>query len=155
MSARSDIAETVKAMLEAGIPEVQGRVYRTRLLPTDPRHWPCLLVVLDREQVDTKGGIPGRRVQSRELTLSVFFVDSALREDLEDHLEAFNDRIEAVFASDWLLRNGGLPKVSDLRIASTVATISPQGSQAVGVLRKDFRLEYHTTESNPGQALAR
>ncbi len=154
MSARSEIAETVKAMLASGVHEVQGRVYRSRIIPTDPRHWPCLLVVVNEERVETKGGIPGRRVQARSAKLTVFAVDSVQREDLEDRLESFSDRIEAVIAADWHLMNGGQPKVSDLRMTSTVATITPLGSQAVGVLRKDFLAEYHTTESNPGQALA-
>ncbi len=156
MTAKGDIANAVKAVLEAGVPEVNGRVYRTRILPTDKRHWPCFMVVVDGERVDTKAGIPGRRVQTRTAILSVFFVDTALRDDLDDHLDSFGDRIESLIGADPFLTAGsGAPRVSDLRLASTVAALSHQGSAALGVLRKDYEVTYHTTEANPGQLLAR
>lgn len=156
MTAKRDIANAAKAILENGVPEVNGRVYRTRILPTDKRHWPCFLVVVDGERVDTKAGIPGRRAQSRTAILSVFFVDTALRDEMDDHLDSFGDRIESLIAADPFLTAGGeTPRVSDLRLASTVAALSQQGSAALGVLRKDYEVTYHTNESNPGQLLAR
>lgn len=155
MSAKGNIADAVKAILETGVPEVNGRVYRTRMLPQDKRHWPCILVVVDSERVDVKAGIPGRRAQTRTAILSLFVVDSAQRDGLEDHLEFFGDRIETLLAADPWLSSGGEARVSDLKIASTVATISPQASAALGVLRKDYEVTYHTNEANPGQLLAR
>lgn len=155
MTAKGNIADAVKTLLEAGVPEVDGRVYRTRILPTDPRHWPCYMVVVDNERVDTKAGIPGRRAQTRTAILTVFFVDTALRDELEDHLEFFGDRIESLISADPFLSAGGAARVSDLKIASTVATLSQQGTAALGVLRKDFEVTYHTNEANPGQLLAR
>ena len=155
MTAKGDIAAAVITMATAGIPEVDGRVYRTRILPTDPRHWPCLMVVVDNERVETKGGIPGRRAQVRTAILTVFAVTDGRRDDLEDTLDTFGDKIESVIAADHFLTAGGTPKVSDLRLASTLATISPQGEAALGVLRKDYEVTYHTNEANPGQLLAR
>jgi hypothetical protein len=155
MTAKGNIANAVKAIMETGVPEADGRVYRTRIMPTDRRHWPCILVVVNGELVDTKAGIPGRRAQTRTAILSLFVVDDGKRDDLEDHLESLGDKIETALSADPFLAASGTARVSDLRLASTVAALSQQGSATLGVLRKDFEITYHTNEANPGQLLAR
>jgi hypothetical protein len=155
MSAKGDIATAAKAIMLAAVPEAEGRVFRTRILPTNPADWPCVLVVVDNERVATNGGIPGRRAQARSATLTFFGVTAGDRDDLEDRLDLLGDRIEAAIAADHFLTAGGQPKVSDLRLASTVATLRAEGEAALGVLRKDFEVTYHTNEANPGQLLAR
>lgn len=153
----TDICMAVERILKASVPDVQERVLRTVVIPTDARYWPCLLVHAAVAQIETpEGGNPGRRPQARHLMVSVVIVNDGLRDESGDGLRAIGLQVEQALMADPFLKDGGtVPRLSNLVLASTATDATEQRGAVIGVRRLDFIATYRTHEMNPAAIMSR
>lgn len=158
MNPKTEIRKRIIERLKASVPEVGGRVYASRLIPSDPRHFPCILVSQARVTVDTpERGTPGKRPQTRTSAVVISVIDSALPDDtLDDRLDEIAMTIEAAVMSDPYLEDGdGVAAVEDIRIAATETSIVGHRGSVRGDLSQTWIATYRNLDGNPAVKLGR
>lgn len=152
----TEICQAFERVLKSGVPDVEERVLRSAVIPTDARHWPCLLVNPNVTQIDTpEGGNPGRRPQARHLMVSVIVVNDGSADLSGDGLRAIGMKVEQSLMADPFLKEGGPPRLSNLVLAQTATDALEQRGAVIGMRRLDFVASYRTHEIAPGEPWSR
>lgn len=153
----TEICMSIQRILSAGVPDVEQRVLRSAVIQTDARFWPCLQVIPGATPVETAGGVPGRRVQTRHLQVTVLVVDNGAPDAFdEDGLRAIGLKVEESLMADPYLKEGQpRARATNLILTSTATDVTAQRGAAIGVRRLDFIVSYHTRETNPSETMSR
>ena len=155
---KSRIRSAFAARLAAEIPEVGGRVYASRVVPTDRTHWPCMLVTTDKVDIETTDRMtPGRRPQERQVSVIVTIIDDGEPEaSLDDRLDWLALRVEqAVMAEPHFEDANGRAAVEDINLAMTQTSIVPQRGAVRGQLQMLWVVSYRTIDGSPATTLGR
>jgi len=155
---KSRIRAAVADRLAAMIPELEGRVYVSRAVPTDARHWPCLIVATGDVTVEADDrGRPGRRPQTRIVDVIVSLIDDAEPETtLEDRLDWLAMRVEQALMSEPYLEDAdGHAALDDLRLTETQTSLVAQRGAVRGEMQMLWLAQIRTLDGDPARRTGR
>jgi hypothetical protein len=146
MHARTAIRNEIARLLEEGIPDVAGRVFRSPVSAIDPADMPCLAVFVRGEEVSAGTVLGGGK---RRLRRVAEVVVSAMVAGGEDPIGATEDllgQVEAVLADNPTI--GGL--VQQMTPTALEVDKDDEGEVPIAGGAVSYAATYHTREGTPG-----
>lgn len=143
-----------------GIPGIKS-VRPARRFPYSPDQLPAISCHwLSEQGKTTEAGVPGRRMQTRDMTLRVCIVTAvaALPDDdpPEYELDGYQAEVEARLAADTRLADPGQQALArDVRWVRTDTGEANQGALAVTVTALQFTVVTHHREGDPTNPMPR
>lgn len=141
--ARQTLRAAIKTLL-TGLETTGARVHCARVRPVQSSELPCLLIY-SREEVAASGKMGGYLDRNWQLVVEGI-ADDADAEALENTLDTIAAEVEAKIGEDSTL--GGV--VHNAQLERTDWEYSGEGARPVGRIGLGFRIEYETSESEPG-----
>lgn len=156
ISYKSKIRAAAADAISAGVPDFGGRVFRSRVHPTDASDLPCALVYAEGETISASAGVPGRRVQSREISLVVVIVADGERPDLDEVIDDLSTQVEEVLmTAPAFSAVSGATLVTSFEARGGASALSGNGRRLYGLCRSEFVARWNAREGNPREGFAK
>lgn len=146
MHARTAIRNQIADLLEAGVPAVAGRVFRSPVSAIDPADMPCLAVFVRGEEIAAGTVLSAGKRRLRRVAEVVI---SAMVASGEDPLGAAEDllaQVETVLADNPTI--GGL--VQQMTPTALEVDKDDEGEVPIAGGALSYAATYYTREGSPG-----